>query len=299
MSDHRLGIGSIAEPLLAIASIFLYITSKLYPSMEPFASNPILSAISLQLALGLSIIFLVAGLLVSYGRATYNERELHETVHILRLIAYPVLVIVLLHTLNISIASLLVGAGFLGIIVGLAAQTSLGSVFAGLSILYARPFAVGDKITFTPMSLGMQAPSYPHQPMFTEITGTVKSIGMIYTRVLRDDYSLLYIPNTALNQGFIQNHSRVSERLISVRLEVNRNTNIGQFKSNLVSRLSKNIAEFEKLKDLNVKISLMSTENDLGIIVTARANILDYDRLSQLLSENAVSALLAIQKRKR
>ncbi len=298
MSDRRLGIGSIAEPLLAIVAILIYIITKLYPNMEPFASQPITAAITLQLALGISFIFIVAGMIEGYGKATYNEREIHETVQIFRLIAYPVLVIVLLHTLSISIGSLLVGAGFLGIIIGLAAQTSLGNVFAGISILYSRPFNVGDKITFTPLSLGTIPPSYPHYPMVTEITGMVKNIGIIYTRLLRDDYSLLYIPNTTLNQGFIQNHSRLNERLVRVRLDVQRSMNIESFKKRLIARLSKNIEEFGKLRDFGIKIALMSTEQELGVTISARVSILDYDRLSQWVSENAINALYETQKKK-
>ncbi len=244
------------------------------------------------MALGVLLIFVGAKLVEGYGRATSNERDMREVAHIFKLIAYPVLVIILLHTFNISIGSLLVGAGFLGIIVGLAAQTSLGNAFAGISILYSRPFQAGDKITFTPTSFGMQAPSYPHETMLTEITGTVKSIGIIYTRLLRDDLSLMYIPNSALNQGLIQNQSRVSEKMVRIRLDVPMNTNVESFKKRLNTILSANKAEHEKLRALEVKISLISNHSDIGIIVTARVKVLDYDRLSQWLSESSIKALL-------
>ena len=41
---------------------------------------------------------------------------------------------------------LLVGAGFLGIVVGLAAQSTLANFFAGMQLLVERPFKVGDTI---------------------------------------------------------------------------------------------------------------------------------------------------------
>jgi small conductance mechanosensitive channel len=133
--------------------------------------------------------------------------------------------------------------------------------------------------------------------MFTEITGTVRSIGIIYTKLMRDDWSMMYIPNNVLTQSIIQNLSRVSERLLRVRLEVSRDTDIDLFKKMLNSRLSKDKLEKEKLSGLDVKISLMSTNENLGIIITAHVKILDYERLSQFLSENAIKALMDVQKR--
>ncbi len=245
------------------------------------------------------VIFAVSGLLEAYGAYNKNRKEMHETAHIFKLIAYPVLLLVILHTLHISIASLLVGAGFLGIVVGLAAQTSLGNVFAGISIMYSRPFDPGDKITFTPLSVGVSAPSYPHESMITEITGTVKSIGIIYTKLMRDDWAMMYIPNSSLNQGFIQNHSRVSERNIKVRMDVPINTDVDLFKRRFTARLSRQKEDYERLLGLEVRVSMVSTSQDKGIIITARSKILDYDRISQWLSESAVKTLLEVGKKRR
>ena len=180
--------------------------------------------IALQIAIAVAIIFVVSSLIEIYGKIIHEEKEMHETAHILRLIAYPILVLVLLHSLSVSIASLLVGAGFLGIVVGLASQTTLGNVFASLSILYSRPFNKGEKITIVSTSYGMLAPTYPHEPMMNEITGTVKHIGLIYTKLLRDDVAILYVPNSAINQGLIINHSRVMEKQIRVRVKTKRST---------------------------------------------------------------------------
>ena len=291
MHDKGLGIQSIVEPMLIIFSILAFAASKLYPNMQLFVSNQYLAPIALDLALGVSLIFTGSAIIEAYGKAAGNEREVHDTAQIFKLIAYPILALIILKTLNISIGSLLVGAGFLGIVVGLAAQTSFGNVFSGLSLMYSRPFKVGDKITFIPMFTGMQAPSYHHDLMLTSITGTVKRIGLIYTRILSDDLSLIYIPNSALNQGYVENHSRVDEKLIKVRLEVQRNTNIDRFKERFLERLSDIKQDFEKLRDLEIRISLMSTVQDVGIIISARVMVLEWDRLSQWISETALKAL--------
>ena len=281
----------------AMAELTMVVICGLLLALMPYmSSNMIVEALVFQALIGLIVILAGTGLIGLYGVLTKNDREMHELVRIFRLIAYPILVLVLLHALNISIGNLLIGAGFLGIVIGLAAQSTLGNAFAGLSILYANPFKAGDKITLTPSFYGIQAPTHPHEVMFTEIIGTVRSVGVIYTRIMKDDSSLMYIPNSIIIQSLIQNQSRISERLIRIRLDVQRNTDFELFRLKLDELLSENIEDYDKLLGLHVKISLVSSEQDLGIVVTARARILDYDSMSQWLSETSVKALLETQK---
>jgi small-conductance mechanosensitive channel len=294
---ERRGIRSIAELMLIIFAVIVYFAARMYPNLPGPAYYSITLLFALRFAFGIAIIVVVSFLINAYGIITYDEREMREFVRVFRLIAYPILILVLLQTVGISIAGLLVGAGFLGIIVGLAAQTTLGNAFAGISIVYSNPFKAGDKITITPLSLGIQAPTHPHETMMTEITGTVKSIGVIYTKLMRDDWSMMYIPNSILNQGIVQNLSRVSERLVRIRLGVPRDTDVELFKKRLISKLSRDKVNHEKLRDIEVKLGLASTAQDLGIAITARVKILDYDRLSQWLSETAIKALVEIEKK--
>jgi small-conductance mechanosensitive channel len=58
---------------------------------------------------------------------------------------------VLLVTLDIGrvpITKLLVGGAVAGVLLGIAAQQSLANLFAGLVLLFARPFKVGDHVRF-------------------------------------------------------------------------------------------------------------------------------------------------------
>jgi len=43
-----------------------------------------------------------------------------------------------------NVGGLLVGAGFLGIVVGMAARQTLGAILAGFVLMFSRPFEVGD-----------------------------------------------------------------------------------------------------------------------------------------------------------
>jgi Mechanosensitive ion channel len=55
-------------------------------------------------------------------------------------------IVVTLELLNIAITQLLVGGALTGVLVGIAAQQSLANIFAGIVLLMARPFRVGDQV---------------------------------------------------------------------------------------------------------------------------------------------------------
>ncbi len=69
-------------------------------------------------------------------------------------VGYVVVLFGVLAVLDVSVEKLLVGAGLAGVVLGIAATQSLGNVFAGLVIIFARPFAVGDHIRIRSGTLG-------------------------------------------------------------------------------------------------------------------------------------------------
>jgi Mechanosensitive ion channel, beta-domain len=63
-------------------------------------------------------------------------------------------IVLTLQLLNIPITQLVVGGALTGVLVGIAAQQSLANVFAGIVLLMARPFRVGDQIGIRSGALG-------------------------------------------------------------------------------------------------------------------------------------------------
>jgi small-conductance mechanosensitive channel len=55
-------------------------------------------------------------------------------------------IVITLELLSIAITQLLVGGALTGVLVGIAAQQSLANIFAGIVLLMARPFRVGDPV---------------------------------------------------------------------------------------------------------------------------------------------------------
>ena len=78
-----------------------------------------------------------------------------------------------------------VGGTVVAIIIGVAAQQLLGNLFAGLVLLFARPYVPGERIRIHSGGLGG-----PHE-------GVVTGVGLLYTTV-RSDQGDINIPNSAL-----------------------------------------------------------------------------------------------------
>jgi small-conductance mechanosensitive channel len=100
-------------------------------------------------------------------------------------IGYVVVIFAVFAVLEVSIDHLLVGAGLAGIVLGIAAQQSLGNVFAALVLLLARPFKVGDHVRIRSGALGGIFEAW------------VLEVSLTYVTVRTDDGDLK-IPNSAM-----------------------------------------------------------------------------------------------------
>jgi small conductance mechanosensitive channel len=96
------------------------------------------------------------------------------------------IVIALLEALRIvgvKPQTLAVGGAFTAVVVGLAAQQTLGNLIAGMVLLSARPFRVGVRVRLQAGALG------------GTLEGIVSSLGLLYTTLARGDDRIM-IPNT-------------------------------------------------------------------------------------------------------
>jgi len=105
----------------------------------------------------------------------------------IQLLLLAIAVLVSLRLAGIQPATLAAGAGFTAIVVGLAAQQTIGNIFAGIVLLAARPFQVGDRVRFN--GFGM------------DVEGTVAAHGLLYV-TMHDGDDLVLVPNnTALTMS--------------------------------------------------------------------------------------------------
>ena len=88
---------------------------------------------------------------------------------LIRLVFVGLAIIVALRVAGLDPRTLAVGGAFTAVIVGLAAQQTLGNLIAGTVLLSARPFRVGERVRLQGGGIAGQ------------IEGIVSSLGLLYT----------------------------------------------------------------------------------------------------------------------
>lgn len=136
-----------------------------------------------------------------------------------------------------NLTNVLVGAGFLGIVLGLAAQQVLGNLFGGISLLFSRPFEIGDRVTLATSSYGLFGSTYSHETIPNGYTGTVEEVGIFYTRILLEDGTPSTFPNSVVIGSLIINHSKTSERNVRIRMDVDKRIAFNDFRTELLLAL--------------------------------------------------------------
>ena len=110
---------------------------------------------------------------------------------LVRLLTGVAVLIVALRIAGLGADQLLLGGAFTAVVVGLAAQQTIGNVFAGLIIVLARPFRVGQRVRIFAGALA------------GTIEGTVSSVGLLHVSLVTSTGRVM-IPNSLLMQVGIE-----------------------------------------------------------------------------------------------
>ncbi len=105
---------------------------------------------------------------------------------LIRLAAIAITIVLALHIVGLNPGTIAAGGAFTAIVFGLAAQQTLGNVIAGMVLLSARPFRVGERIRLQAGAVG------------GFIEGTVASLGLLYTTLATQGEDRILIPNNVV-----------------------------------------------------------------------------------------------------
>ena len=152
--------------------------------------------------------------------------------------AYFILVLFIFTTLGIDISNIILGATFIGVIFGIAAQSFLSNLLAGFIILFGKPFKIGDRITIVTWQYGLLMSTYQHEAAKPGYTGVIKDINMLFTTVLEDSGFTMRAPNNVLMQALITNYDNTKRRLVRVRFELDKETDFENFRKELYDYLT-------------------------------------------------------------
>ena len=164
-----------------------------------------------------AVIILTIGLVIAWwvGRALKKWLEgknveppiVMLAVRIVRLLVFLVALLQALEKLSVPIAPALAGIGVAGVGIGFALQGVLGNLVAGLTIIFTKPFRVGEWIEI----VGVQ--------------GQVKTIELFTTTLLHTDMSRVVIPNRKIIGDVLHNFGGVRQLDLSVGVAYGTNLN--------------------------------------------------------------------------
>ena len=184
------------RPWKSIIALLLAIAAAILSRQARDDSGPIFSGTNSTtnqlISVGLTVAFLVFGSIATYSLAG-KVRELIQprvgTGHA-AVVGYAILIVgafttlvITLELFSVPVGQLVLGGALTSVFVGIAAQQALGNVFAGLVLLVARPFQVGDAVRLQAGGLG------------GTLDGVVTDIGITYLR-FDTNGSVMSIPNS-------------------------------------------------------------------------------------------------------
>lgn len=209
-------------------------------------------------------IILVVGLLVARAAGRWFDKWLGKyrleppiralLVRVCRLLIVALVLIIVLDQLGVQITPLIAGIGVAGVGVGLAMQGVLGNLMAGLTLIFTRPFRVGEYIEL----LG--------------VYGQVTNIELFSTRLQHADKSIVTIPNRKIIGEILHNYGTMHQ------LDLNVGVAYG-------SDISKALATLREILECNPRVRkdpppLIGIEalGDSAINITVRpwVNVPDY-----------------------
>jgi small-conductance mechanosensitive channel len=110
---------------------------------------------------------------------------------LIRLVLLGLALIVALRTAGLDPRTLAVGGAFTAVVFGLAAQNTLGNVLAGVLLLSARPFRVGERVRFQAGGLAGQ------------VEGVVMGLGLLYVTLAQGEDTIMIPNNVAMSAAVV------------------------------------------------------------------------------------------------
>ncbi len=221
--------------LAKIVVPFLYLAS-LYVSINLLQLNPKLNKVFSVLATAI-VTFFVAKLIIkltTYGFGTYFrkrtanialEHSLTGILKVIKFIIWALAIVFYLDNLGFKISTVIAGLGIGGVAIALAAQAILKDLFSYFSIIFDRPFEVGDFI------------------ITGDLLGTVEHIGIKTTRVRSLGGEELVFSNSDLTDSRLRNYKRMAKRRVVFKLGVTYNTPLSKLKElpKIIEDIIKNV----------------------------------------------------------
>lgn len=137
-----------------------------------------------------------------------SDHQREVTYRLTQISLYLIAGIIALGFWEFDLSGFLIGAGFLGVIIGFAARHTIAAVVAGFVLMFSRPFKVGDWIVVG-----------DHEGIVTDITA-------VNTRIQTFDGEYVIVPNDEVTAQSVTNRSKKGRLRLRVEVSVDYETDL-------------------------------------------------------------------------
>lgn len=230
-----------------------------------------------------ALVILVAGFFVgrTFGRVIdrwLSKLDLEPPVRqlivrVVRLIVLVLFSVMALQNLGVDLLPLIAGVSVVGAGVALAMQGVLGNLVAGFTIIFTKPFRVGEYVAM----LGVE--------------GRVEAINLFSTRLSHADHSIVVVPNRKIVGEILHNYGRI--RQLDLCVGVAYATDLNRALAAVTDVLRANPMV---LKEPAPMVGVTSLEDSsIDIAVKPWVNVPDYAAASAAINKGVVEKLREAQ----
>jgi len=209
-------------PIIVILAILIFLVLRynlnsywvLFSTNNPFMTQLVLIAI-----IWIGAVYVVRLSIEVYIKVIERVKDLPLRVSMLikNLIKISILVVAVIWTLGVFelvgiIQGLLVGAGFAGIVLGLAAQQTFSNFISGVSLILDKPFKIGDWIHLKGKN----------------IVGTVRTMSLRSITIVAPDNTPINLPNSMVDKEAIVNYSEHRLRRLFHKINISYESDVSK-----------------------------------------------------------------------
>jgi small conductance mechanosensitive channel len=225
-----------------------------------------------------ALVILTIGYLVGRQVSRWLERALMHVemeppvrslvVRIVRVAVSLLFVIMAIQNLGVELLPLIAGLGVAGAGIALAMQGLLGNLFAGLTIIFTRPFRVGEYIGI----VGEE--------------GRVDTITLFQTILSHPDRSLIVIPNRKIVGEILHNYGKI--RQLDVTVGVAYDTELNQALTVVREVLRENACVIQDMTPV-IGVQLLA-DSSINIAVRPWVAVQDYGPAGREINKSILEA---------
>ena len=274
-------IEKIAVPLLYLIALYLSLkTLSLNPQVNRGLN--ILATAVLTFFVARAIIRLINYSLDIYWRKSQRSESLKYSLSgvltVAKFAIWTLAVIFYLDNLGFKISTVIAGLGIGGVAIALAAQAVLGDLFSYFSIIFDRPFELGDFV------------------IIGDLLGTVEHIGIKTTRIRSLGGEQLVFSNSDLTNSRLRNYKRMQKRRVVFKLGTTYDTPLTKVKEipKIIEKVVKTV------KDTAFDRAHFSSYGDFNLIFEVVYYVLssDYNKYMDIQQEINFAIKEEFEKRK-